>query len=171
MEYKKLISFDFDYTLCHTLEPEEGKQIWKEKTGNEYPFSGWWGRPESLDLDIFDIKLNEYTYKEYLKAVSDSSNYVILATGRIVPLRPQVMKILNKYNLAFDDVFLTKGHTYEFKRDLFTRLIKEMNPEEFIMYDDREEHLIKFEEWAKTQPCDITIVDVKQKTIKKIKNN
>jgi hypothetical protein len=29
MEYKKLI--DFDYTLCHTLEPLEGMRIWKEK--------------------------------------------------------------------------------------------------------------------------------------------
>jgi FMN phosphatase YigB (HAD superfamily) len=170
MEYKKLISFDFDYTLCHTLEPLEGMRIWKEKTGADYPFTGWWGRPESMDMDVFDIELNKNTYDEYLKAVSDSSNYVILATGRVEKLRPQVLKILNKYNLSFDGVFLTTGKTYDYKRDLFERLIKEIKPEEFIMYDDREEHIIDFCEWAKTQPCDVTVIDVKKDTTTKIKN-
>jgi hypothetical protein len=32
------------------------------------------------------------------------------------------------------------------------------------MYDDREEHLPKFCEWAKTQPCKVTVVDVINKT-------
>jgi hypothetical protein len=32
-----------------------------------------------MDMDVFDIELNKNTYDEYLKAVSDSSNYVILA--------------------------------------------------------------------------------------------
>ena len=35
MEIKKLISFDFDDTLVHTTLPDEGKLIWKEKTGEE----------------------------------------------------------------------------------------------------------------------------------------
>jgi hypothetical protein len=67
-----------------------------------------------MDMDVFDIELNKNTYDEYLKAVSDSSNYVILATGR-VKRRPQVLKILNKYNLSFDGVFLTTGKTYDYK--------------------------------------------------------
>jgi hypothetical protein len=36
---------------------------------------------------------------------------------------------LNKYNLSFDGVFLTTGKTYDYKRDLFERLIKEIKPE------------------------------------------
>jgi hypothetical protein len=27
------------------------------------------------------------------------------------------------------------------------------------MYDDRQEHLVRFKEWAKTLPCKVTIVD------------
>ena len=58
MEYNKLISFDFDDTLCHTPLPEDGKQIWFEKTGTEWPYNGWWSKPESLDLEVFDIPVN-----------------------------------------------------------------------------------------------------------------
>jgi FMN phosphatase YigB (HAD superfamily) len=50
MSYKRLISFDFDDTLFHTPKPEQGEQIWKEKTGTDWPYSGWWGRPESCLL-------------------------------------------------------------------------------------------------------------------------
>jgi len=42
MEIKKLISFDFDDTLVHTTLPAEGKVIWKEKTGEDWPHRGWW---------------------------------------------------------------------------------------------------------------------------------
>ena len=171
MEYKKLICFDFDKTLCHTSEPEEGKIIWKEKTGKDYPHVGWWGKPETLDLEIFDTPLNKSVYDEYLKAVSESDNFVILATGRIEKLRNEVEKILNKYNLSFDGVFLNNGgDTFTFKRKLFERLISELQPEEFIMYDDREAHLEEFEKWAKTMPCNVTINDVINMTTIKIKN-
>ncbi len=162
MEYKKLICFDFDATLFHTALEEDGKVIWQEKTGEKWPYLGWWSKPETLDLGIFETPINEKVYKEYLKAVSDSDNFVILATGRIERLRKQVETILNKHNLAFDRVFLKTGpgNTYYFKRTLFERLINELNPEEFIMYDDREEHIVEFKEWAKTMPCNITIIDV-----------
>jgi hypothetical protein len=171
MKYKKLICFDFDKTLCHTSEPVEGKIIWKEKTGYDYPHIGWWSKKETLDLSIFDTPLNKPVYSEYLKAVSDSDNFVILATGRIEELRKEVEKILNKYNLSFDGVFLNKGgDTFTFKRRLFERLISELQPEEFIMYDDRQLHLIEFEEWAKTMPCDVTINDVINMKTTKIKN-
>ena len=59
MHYKRLICFDFDDTLFHTPLPEEGKKIWKEKTGQEWPHIGWWGKPESIDNEIFEIPKNE----------------------------------------------------------------------------------------------------------------
>lgn len=177
MKYKKLICFDFDKTLCNTIEPEEGISIWKEKTGFDYPHIrvnkgvetiGWWSKPETLDLNIFDTQLNKPVYDEYLKAVSDSDNFVILATGRLERLRKEVELILDRYNLSFKGIFLNKGgDTFTFKKTLFERLISELEPEEFIMYDDRQSHLIEFEKWAKTMSCDITIIDVvNMKTIK-----
>ncbi len=167
MKYSKLVSFDFDDTLCHTPLPEVGKEIWLEKTGTEWPHRGWWSKRESLDLDVFDIPINEWVYEKYLNAASDDSTYLVMVTGRVEPLRKEVELVLNHHNLSFDEVYLNfGGDTFSFKTRLFENLIKRVNPDEFIMYDDRQEHLPRFEEWAKTQPCKVTVVDVVNKTTK-----
>lgn len=167
MEINKLVCFDFDDTLCHTIKPEEGKIIWKEKMGTDYPHRGWWSKAETLDLDIFDTKINPYVYDAYLESVSDPDNYVICATGRIEPLRKEVQAVLNSFNLSFDALYLnTGGDTFMFKCRLFEKLIKKIQPKEFVMYDDRIEHLVEFEKWAKTIDCKITIIDVVNKTKK-----
>ena len=167
MKYNKIVSFDFDDTLCHTPLPETGKDIWKEKTGFDWPHRGWWSKPESLDIEVFDIPVNEWVYQKYLEAVTDESTYLILATGRIEPLRKEVELVLNHHNLSFDDVFLNfGGDTFTFKTRLFENLIKKYEPEEFIMYDDRQEHLPRFCEWAETQPCKVVVVDVVNKVTK-----
>lgn len=164
---KKLICFDFDDTLCHTIKEQDGKLIWKEKTGKDWGHVGWWSKPESLDMDIFDTKVNPYVHAEYLDAIADPQNHVIMATGRLERLREPVVKILDNLGLEFDDIYLnTGGDTYLFKARLFERLIRRLRPTEFIMYDDRYEHLIKFEHWAKTIDCKVTIIDVINKTRK-----
>lgn len=162
MKYKRLITFDFDDTLFKTPTPHEGKEIWKDVTGKEWPHRGWWSKRESLDTEIFDIPLNPPIYKQYLKAISDPENYVVLATGRIEPLRAEVEDILLSNDLEFQEIHLNHGtDTYDFKRDLFTRLINKIKPELYVMYDDREEHLVRFREWADTLPCKTIIVDAK----------
>jgi len=168
MQYKRLICFDFDDTLFHTPLPEEGKIIWKEKTGTEWPHRGWWGKPETIDDEIFDIPKNEWTYQRYLEAVADPDAYVILATGRLdkVPgMRENVEKILRDNNIQFDEVHLNWGSdTFIFKCNLLERTIKKLGVEELKFYDDRAEHLPKFVEWAKDQPIKSTIIDVVNKT-------
>lgn len=167
MKYDKIISFDFDDTLCHTPLPEEGKIIWKQKTGFDWPYTGWWSKRESLDTEIFDIPVNKWTYEKYLDSISDDSSYVILVTGRIEPLRKEVELVLNKNNLSFNDVFLNfGGDTFSFKTRLFENLIKQHEPSELVMYDDREEHIVRFYDWAKSQPCKVTVVDVVRKVTK-----
>jgi FMN phosphatase YigB (HAD superfamily) len=162
MKYKRLITFDFDDTLFKTPLPDVGKVQWEEYTGEKWPYRGWWSKPESLNMEIFNIPLNKPIYKQYLKAISDPSNYVILATGRIEPLRGEVEDILNVNEITFDEVHLNPGtDTYDFKKNLFFRLINELKPEEYIMFDDREEHLVRFREWADTLPCKSIIVDAK----------
>lgn len=159
---KKIVSFDFDDTLCLTPEPEEGKLIWFEKTGTTWPHRGWWSKPETLDLSIFDIPVNPFVYKKYLETVSEDDTMVILATGRIVKLQKEVENVLRANNLTFDLVACnTGGDTYRFKTKLFEDLINKYRPEVFVMYDDRQEHLVQFEEWARNQPCRIEIIDVK----------
>ena len=162
MKYKRLITFDFDDTLFKTPLPDVGKVQWEEYTGEKWPHRGWWSKPESLNMEIFDIPLNKPIYKQYLKSISDPSNYVVLATGRIEPLRGEVEDILNVNEITFDEVHLNPGaDTYDFKKNLFFRLINELRPEEYIMFDDREEHLVRFREWADTLPCKSIIVDAK----------
>jgi hypothetical protein len=164
MSYKRLISFDFDDTLCHTPKPEEGKEIWKEKTGTDWPYGGWWGKAESIDPEIFDIPVNPWVYQKYLEAVSDPDNYVILATGRLnkVPdMLNHVKTILNNNNISFDEIHLNwGGDTYKFKTKLFEEKIEELGVKEFVMYDDRQEHLVKFEEWAEEHHVDVKVIDV-----------
>lgn len=172
MKIKTLVSFDFDNTMCFTPEPDDGKHIFKNKTGEDWPHRGWWGRSETLDMEIFDIPLNQYVYNEYLKFSEENDTYIILATGRLNKLRKEVDNVLSSHNLTFDEVHLNPGmDTFLFKKNLFEKLIFRIKPDTFIMFDDREEHLIRFEDWAKTQPCEIHIIDVVNKTIKKLNQN
>jgi hypothetical protein len=41
---KKIVSFDFDGTMCFTPEPIEGEKVWQEKTGTVWPYTGWWSK-------------------------------------------------------------------------------------------------------------------------------
>ncbi len=111
-------------------------------------------------MEVFDIPLNKKIYRRYQQVISDPDNYVILATGRVAPLRDEVNIILDHYGLEFDEMHLNPGiDTFEFKSNLFAKLIYELQPEEFIMYDDRQEHLVKFVSWANAMPCKVTIID------------
>lgn len=161
----KIYAFDFDGTLFDTPDPEIGKPIFKEKTGLDWPHRGWWSKRESLDTKIFKIKPIDWVYREYLKATS-TNDMVIMATGRMESLRDQVTKILKSNNIEFNITYLNPGmDTYIYKTRVFGGLIDKHKPEKFIMYDDRDAHLEKFIDWAKTQPCEIDIIDVKIKKV------
>ena len=168
MKYKRLISFDFDKTLFHTPEPELGKDIFLEKTGNNWPHRGWWGKPETLDMNIFDIPLNQWVYSKYVEFSDIEENFMILATGRLMKVDgmfDNVNKILDKNSIEFNEVHLNWGEdTLKFKLKLFEQKIQHLGVEEFIMLDDRQEHLVEFEDWAndfsKKNNIKITIVDV-----------
>lgn len=160
----KLVSFDFDGTLFFTPEPNQGKIIYKNVTSLDWPYQGWWGRAESLNLDIFPIPVNPYVYRDYLNYMSDDDAYVILATGRLVKLRREVDKVLMSHNLSFDEVHLNPGgETFKFKAKLYEDLIRKVKPDVFIMYDDRHDHLSEFGHWAKLQKCQVNIIDVVNK--------
>ena len=180
---KKLACFDFDGTLCDTKEMIEGKIIWEEKNGRSWPYRGWWGRVESIDWNTFKTPTIEWVYQKYLQEIR-TSDYVILATGRLnnVPgMREEVEKILINNNLSFSEIVMdnkvsngvylnTGGDTFQFKTRLFEYLIKKLDIDEFVMYDDRMEHIQRFIEWSKNQKVLITIVDVVNKTKVKNKN-
>ena len=51
------------------------------------------------------------------------------------------------------------------------QLIEKLGVNEFIMYDDRSEHLVRFEEWAEEHHIDVTVVDVINKKETNYPNN
>lgn len=145
---KKLSFYDFDGCLVNSPEPEEGKRIYKEKTGNDYPHKGWWGRKESLDVDIFDIKYNQNVYQRYLKDSKNPSTMTILLTNRIDKLSHEVIGLLDELNIKFDDYSFRSGNKEKVDRIKFYLTIHP-NVKIIDIYDDREKELVVFREFKK----------------------
>lgn len=158
---ENLVAFDFDSTLIHTPTPESGKEHWEKETGSSWAGRGWWGNPESLNLNIFYPPVNQWVYKFYKQYSEDTNSHCFLATGRVEKLRGAVIKVLKLHDIDID-LYCNPGmDTYLFKARLFTNLIDRYKPKKFIMFDDRHEHLVKFvNEWAPKQKVPIEIIDV-----------
>jgi hypothetical protein len=132
---KRLVIYDFDGTLIDSPEPDPGKQIWKEKTGEEYPHKGWWGRKESLNTDVFDIKPFPTILSKLKNDMLDSDTYTIILTSRMEKLRPQLENILQLNGITVDQLITKRGN--EDKGDVIMKFIQQ-NPElrEIVAYDD-----------------------------------
>jgi hypothetical protein len=96
---------------------------------------GWWGRAESLDTEVFDIKPFPNILSQLKKDVVNPNAYVIILTSRREKLRPQVEKILADNNIVVDDVILKYGN--ETKGDVILSYLKAM-PDlvKIDVYDD-----------------------------------
>lgn len=156
---KRLAVFDFDGTLMDSPDKERGKLIWSEKTGQEYPHIGWWGRKESLDTNIFDIKPFPTVLNQFNREKNIPDTDVIILTSRMEKLRPEVEEILNKNNIVADDVILKKDN--KDKGDIILDIVK-YNPdlEQINIYDDyMNKNPQKIEEYLKIKkllPKEIT---------------
>jgi len=148
----KLAVFDFDGTLAYSPEPEEGKLIYKEKTGHDWPYKGWWGRPESLDTKIFNILTNPSVVSDYKNEKSQPNTLVIMMTGRIPKLSNEVEYILSSNNLSFDEyLYNDGGPTLEFKIKTMEKILQKYpSIKEIEMWDDRTEHIGPFKAWGST---------------------
>ena len=175
---KHIRIYDFDDTLFFSPIPDTDKNgvtikpytscEYKLATGKEWSHKGWWGRRESLDMNIFDIKKNNYVHGKYVEDMMDSDDkLMIMMTGRIIPLKSQVMDILNTEFLVFDAYYFNDGrkNTLEYKIDVFDKYIKECgNLESIKIYDDRSEHIPEFINWAnkniKAHGIDIEVIHI-----------
>lgn len=143
--------FDFDDTLVHTELPDTGKIKYEKATGEPYPHVGWWGRSESLDIDIFEHPVNPDIHREWQKAWSERPNtLVVMLTGRRKKLSNEVERILDKYNLKFDKyLYNYGGDTMPNKIEQMGNLLQEYPDVRVITFwDDRKSHWEHFEKFG-----------------------
>lgn len=141
---KRLAAFDFDGTLMNTPEEEVGKRFWSHKKSMPYPYKGWWGRPESLDLDVFDIKPFPSVLTQLKKELVTPNTYVIILTSRMDKLRPQVQAILDANNI--DVHKLDMKHATSDKGVKILRYVQEFPLLKVInVYEDRDTDLQSYE--------------------------
>lgn len=146
----KIAIFDFDGTLIDTPLPDDGKLQWILKTGLEWPHKGWWGKKESLRLDVFDMPVIQEVIDEYDKVKNDDSVLKIMMTGRMQGLSSEVEMILEENNLVFDEYhYNTGGDTFSCKTRTTEDLVKRyVGVTHVQMYDDRKEHVDEFTKWG-----------------------
>jgi FMN phosphatase YigB (HAD superfamily) len=146
----KLAVFDFDGTLVDTPLPENGRKEYKAKTGQDWPFPGWWGQPLSLNMDIFDMPTVPMVMSAYQREKSNPTTGMIMLTGRMVKLGDKVKDILDSKNLSFDEYHYNRGGSTDVAKiktldDLLERYPNVIDVE---MWDDRDEHLPIFQAWG-----------------------
>ena len=147
----KICIFDFDKTLVRTPELEEIKVQYKEKTGKEWPYVGCWSKPESLDMNLFDIPIIKEAVLDYANQLGNEGTLMVLLTGRLKRLETEVKKILVSHNLIFDEYYFNSGgSTLESKLNTLTKLLERYPSVEAVeQWDDRLEHIPYFELWGK----------------------
>ena len=149
-EITKLAVFDFDGTLVDTPLPDVGKKEYKEKTGKDWPFPGWWGQPLSLDLSIFDMPTVPMVISAYKKEKISPDTCMVMLTGRMVKLGDMVKKILDSKGLTFDEYHFNRGGSTETAKMKTMESLLEKYPKvyELEMWDDRLEHIPVFQSWG-----------------------
>jgi FMN phosphatase YigB (HAD superfamily) len=141
----KVAIFDFDGTLVDTPLKEEGMAIFQEKTGNKWPHRGWWGQPDSLDTDIFEMPLVPSVKADYDALKDDEGTYKVLLTGRRDIMGDKVKEILDTHGLDFAEYhFNTGGATETIKMRVMSKLINKFPDAELHIWEDRVEHIAIF---------------------------
>lgn len=134
---KRLAVFDFDGTLMNSPEPEQGKVQWSEKMGKPYPYSGWWGRPESLDLEVFQIKPFPSVLNQLKKELTTPDTYVLILTSRMEKLRTEVQAVLDANSISADKLDMKRAEGNKGVKVL--RYVQQFpDLEEINVYEDRD---------------------------------
>jgi hypothetical protein len=140
----RLCAFDFDSTLIDSPQKESGKIQWSEKMGKPYSYQGWWGRPESLDLNVFDIKPFPKILNLLNKDVSTPATYTIVLTSRQEKLRPLIQKILDVNNIHVDKLDMQRDQRTKGQKILdYVKKFPDLR--EINVYDDKDSDIKSYE--------------------------
>jgi len=168
-DFDKLSIFDFDGTLINTpLSTLENKEKWAEYHGREYPYTGWWGREESMDKDVFEITPRKHVVDYYIKERRTPNTMIIMLTGRPKKLSHIVEGILGENNLIFNKYLYNRGgKTINEKIIQIIDILKETPTIRYIeMWDDRVEHIPLFNNFGNKLLDDNVVDDFKVNYIK-----
>lgn len=141
---KRLCAFDFDGTLINSPEKEWGKEMWSRITGQPYPHQGWWGRPESLDLNVFEIEAFPSVLNQLKEELAKPDSYVIILTSRMEKLRPQVEAVLKANNIHVHKVDMKRSEKSKGQKVL-DYINKYPTLTEINVYDDRDSDIQSYE--------------------------
>ncbi len=163
---KKIVVFDWDNTLCKSPEnTTENREIWESVTGRKWPHkgNGWWSKDETLDYNVFDIRLNDDVKKAVLESIEDNETYTVLLTGRMPKFSSKIKEIARINGIPYMDAYyFNDSHdTLSFKLRIMEEL-KNMFPSAsiFVMWEDRLEHIPHFEEWGNSNYSDNFIMNI-----------
>lgn len=146
----KLAIFDFDGTLVGTPLPDTGRQEYQDKTGKAWPHEGWWSKPESLDMAVFDMPVYDEVIEAHAKELAAADTAVIMLTGRITKLSQHVEDVLAQKGLKFDEHHYNRGgETGDAKMKTMTKLLEKYTDVTYIeMWDDRDLHIERFRQFG-----------------------
>ena len=144
-----------DGCIISSPEKESGKIAWTEKMKQPFPHIGWWSKPESLDLSVFDIKAYPKILTLLNKNVSTPNTYVVIMTSRMEKLRPEVEKVLKHINVNVDKLDMkynekTKGQKLLNYVKQFPDLV------EINVYDDNYDVIASYQDIKNQIPENIT---------------
>jgi len=152
--------YDFDGTIFHSPEREQGELSYFNATGEFFPHAGWWGKNETLIPPIVpQIPDSSWYLQETLKAHREDSlrddTEVILMTGRPYKNRHRILEICDLAGLKFDRHFFKgqpgqKGSdTFSVKRNFIQDHIFHPELKVLEIWEDRPEHVSNFINIAK----------------------
>lgn len=158
-EITKIAIFDFDGTLADTPDREDGIPLWEVKTGEEYPHKGWYSKRESLDSEVFNIKLIESTIRDYMVESKDPNTKVIMLTGRMSNQADQIEELLSKNGVVFEEYhYKERGDTFTSKINSIKKIV-DQNPNVTLveMWEDRLNHADGFEDWGSNNDVNLNV--------------
>ena len=149
---KKIDIFDFDDTLVYSPCPNQAKKILAKhnaKTGEKVKINfdpnSYWENPKSLEPPIVPkptpfIMLNHKVSVDYFNSQRDPQRLTVVMTGRSKPLRPQVKRILDDFNMHPDRLYLMSNEkpTVDSKIEQIAQLLDEFpHVQEIEIWDDK----------------------------------
>jgi hypothetical protein len=167
MEHIKKISvYDFDKTLARTPENTiENRQLWEKHHGRPWPHrgNGWWAKDESLDINVFNVELNDEVKNAAILDINAFDVHAVLLTGRIGRFSSSVKEVCRRGGLPYfnDYYFNDSDNTLKFKLAKMEMLKTEFSKATvFEMWEDREAHIPHFIDWGKENYGDNFIIHI-----------